>query len=133
MTKITKSNPFIELARKIALKSPMRHRHGCVIVYADKQVLSTGFNYVIQKTDSIEYISIHAEISAIKRIKSSQKHLLKKCVLYIVRIGPDSLQNHLKMSMPCHSCTEHIHESGIPKIHFSLTENHIATIHVPTS
>lgn len=127
---LKKNNYFIE-AQKQALKSTIRHRHGCVIVYADKEIISRGYNYVIQSNDD-NYISIHAEVSALKKLykKYRTKDFLSKCVLYVVRIGPDSRDNHFKISIPCPNCTKFIHSVGIPKVIFSLTKDTFGTLNI---
>jgi len=38
---------YLDIASKIALKSPMyTHKHGAIIIYKDK-IASTGFNYYL--------------------------------------------------------------------------------------
>ena len=127
--KSIKKNSFFLEAQRQALKSTIRHRHGCVIVYADKEIISRGYNYVIQANDD-HFISIHAEVSAIKKLcrKYRTKDFLSKCVLYVVRIGPDSRDNHFKISIPCENCTRFIHSAGILKVVFSLTTDTFGTL-----
>jgi tRNA(Arg) A34 adenosine deaminase TadA len=129
--RLTKPNEFFYEAKRIAYKSNMRHRHGCVIVFADKEIISSGYNYVNEY--NTKFISIHAEVSAIKKLKPKYKNkdYLDKCALYVVRIGPDSLDNPYKMSVPCYNCTKYIHSSGIPRIYFSLTEDTVGMVYIP--
>lgn len=124
-----KKDYFFTEAKKQALKSTIRHRHGCIIVYADKKIVSRGYNYTIN-ANSTTFISIHAEVSAIKKLhtKYRTKDFLSKCTLYVVRIAPDSLKNHFKISIPCENCTKIINSVGIPKVIFSLTHETFGTL-----
>lgn len=130
MIKLKKPNYFLQEAIKIALKSTMRHRHGCVIVWGDKEIVSVGYNYVIINSDG-KFISVHAEVSAIKKLKAKNKDYLDKCALYVVRIGPDSQHNPLKVSIPCYHCTEYIHNSGIPRVYFSVKNDIVGMVYIP--
>jgi len=127
--KLTYPNQFFEEAVRIAKKSTMRHKHGCVIVYDNKDIISRGYNSVIITSNST-FISIHAEVSAIKRLNSKYKNreILDKCALYVVRIGTS---NTLKLSIPCMNCTRFIYSAKIPRIHFSLDHETVGLIYAP--
>lgn len=125
--KLSYPNQFFEEAVKVAIKSNMRHKHGCVIVYDNKEIISSGYNSVII-TSSLTYISIHAEVAAIKRVGARYKNALDKCALYVVRIGPSK---SLKLSIPCISCTRFIYSSKIPRIYFSLDHDTVGVIYAP--
>ena len=107
-----KQKEYLEEAAKIALKSPMGHKHGAVVVYKNK-VIASGHNYYISD------FSIHAEVAALSCIKGKYKHILPDCELYVVRIGPDKYDNPLKYSKPCYNCQHTILKSNIKKAFYS--------------
>lgn len=127
--KLTYPNQFFEEAVKVASKSTMRHKHGCVIVYDNREIISSGYNSVII-TSKETFISIHAEVSAIKKLRGKYKNreILDKCSLYVVRIGASKT---LKLSIPCMQCTRFIYASKIPRIHFSLDHETVGVIYAP--
>jgi deoxycytidylate deaminase len=108
-----KNENFLKIAAEIAKKSTMTQKHGCVIVHK-KSVIATGYNTM----PSMFNHSLHAEINAINKVKNRQ-YLLKDCDLYIVRIGPDSLDNVLKYSKPCPNCTRCILNCKIRRVFYS--------------
>jgi len=115
--KYTKSNTrsYIEYAVNEAKKSTMVQKHGCVIVLKNK-VIAVGFNYNIIPCK----FSIHAEQDAINKAKKKLSTTeLKKCKLYVVRIGQDSMENPLKYSKPCPNCSLSIHNAGIKNVFYS--------------
>ena len=115
--KYTKTNAqnFIEYAVSVAKKSTMVQKHGCVIVLKNK-IISVGFNYSIIPCK----FSIHAEQDAINKAKKKISPTeLKKCKLYVVRIGQDSMENPLKYSKPCPNCSLSIHNVGIKSVFYS--------------
>jgi len=110
-----KQKIYLDIASKIALKSPMyTHKHGAIIIYKDK-IISTGFNYYLGD------FSIHAEVAAISHIKKKQKNILQDCDIYVVRIGPDSLDNPLKYSRPCANCQCTIKKHNIKNAYYSTS------------
>lgn len=104
---------YFEIAANVAKKSTMIQKHGCVIVHK-KQILAMACNEMPCSFAD----SIHAEINAINKIKH-MRDILKKCEMYVVRVGPDSMNNPLKYSKPCLNCTRYIQSFGIPKIYYS--------------
>jgi deoxycytidylate deaminase len=108
-----KDDTYLKIAAEIAKKSTMTQKHGCVIVYK-KQVIATGYNTMPNMFNH----SLHAEINAIKKVKN-RRYILKDCDLYIVRIGPDSLENVLKYSKPCANCTKCILNYKIRRVFYS--------------
>ncbi len=111
-----KHRKFIFTASKIASKSNLNNKHGCVIVHRGK-ILSTGYNCCHYNNHNIH--TRHAEfdcISKIKKIRNKNKILLSECSLYVVRINDE---NNLKNSKPCNKCFEYIIKSGIKKIYYS--------------
>ena len=112
------SQEYVELARNVAKKSQMLHRHGCVIVYKDKII--TGYNTSLNLRNEIEGSSVHAEMNALKKArKILTKSELKNSKLYIIRIGTDSMSNPLKYSKPCPYCEKSIKDAGISKVFYS--------------
>lgn len=111
-----KHNKFLAHAAKIATKSSMTHRHGAVIVHKN-DIISSGYNY------STSYLchdySIHAEVSAITKLKGKSKEFLSECELYVVRIADVSYKGILKYSKPCDKCKEAIEKFNIKKIYYS--------------
>jgi len=111
-TSSEKQRYFLEVAAKTAMKSPMGHKHGAIIVHKGK-IIGTGHNYYMA-----DY-SIHAEVSALSCIKGKYKHLLPNCELYVVRIGPGRFNNPLKYSKPCCNCQNTILKNNIKKAFYS--------------
>jgi len=121
-----KQKEYLSIAAKIAEKSPMYpHKHGAIIVYKDK-IIASGYNYYMGD------FSIHAEVAAISKIKKKQKHILRDCDIYVVRIGPKSLNNPLKYSRPCPNCQDTIIKNNIKNAYYSTSyeyDNIRSTIH----
>ena len=112
----SKHDRFLAHAAKIASKSSMTHRHGAIIVHKN-EIISSGYNY------STSYLchdySIHAEVSAITKLKGKSKEFLSECELYVVRIAYLSNEGVLKYSKPCDRCKEAIEKFNIKKIYYS--------------
>jgi len=110
-----KQRSYLDIASKIALKSPVyTHKHGAIIIYKDK-IIASGFNYYVGD------FSIHAEVAAISHVKKKQRYILNECDIYIVRIGPDSLDNPLKYSRPCPNCQNTIKKYNIKNAYYSTS------------
>jgi deoxycytidylate deaminase len=108
-----KQKYYLNIAAKIAIKSPMyNHKHGAIIVYRDK-IIGSGYNYYMSD------FSIHAEVAAISSIRKKQKHILNECDIYVVRIGPDRFNNPLKYSRPCTNCSNTIIKNNIKNAFYS--------------
>ena len=108
-----KQKYYLNIAAKIAIKSPMfNHKHGAIIVYKDK-IIGSGYNYYMAD------FSIHAEVAAIASIHKKQKHILSECDIYVVRIGPDRFNNPLKYSRPCTNCSNTIIKNNIKNAFYS--------------
>jgi deoxycytidylate deaminase len=105
---------FMKIAANEAKKSPMVQKHGCIVVHKH-EIISKAYNFA---PNSIKDRSVHAEINALKKIKN-KSFLFKDCVLYIVRIGPDSYDNALKYSKPCPACESYINLCNIRKVFYS--------------
>ena len=106
---------FIENAVNVAKKSSMLHKHGCVVVYKNK-IISVGHNHCIVACS----FSIHAEMDAINKAKKILSRVdMQRCTLFVVRIGQDSMDNPLKYSKPCPTCSRSIVDIGIKKTYYS--------------
>lgn len=124
-----KKADFIEDIRQrathIAKHSGMNHRHGALVIY-DGKIISHGYNH--EHPALKNQYSIHAEVDALTKIKKLGKHVLSKCELVVVRIGPESFNNVFKLSMPCCNCTKYIQRLGIKKVYYSTNDefdNHL--------
>jgi deoxycytidylate deaminase len=108
-----KYDNYLNRAAFIARKSTMTQKHGCIIVYKNK-IVSEAYNTMpLAHSDSL-----HAEVSAINKIKHNPK-VLKNSLLFIVRIGPESLEHPLKYSKPCLHCENYISQHRIRKAFYS--------------
>lgn len=112
---------YCHKAADVAAKSTMQHRHGCIIVYNDKEIVAKGYNHT--RCTLEQEFSVHAEVEAINKlrqvVRSKSKEFIHKCTLYVVRIGTDNMGNPLKMSEPCSRCSAIIRSMGIPKVVYS--------------
>ena len=106
---------FLSKAAEIAQKSNMLQKHGAVIVYKNK-IIASGYNYMCDYMHN--NYSIHAEVSAISQMFHNKK-LLELCDIYVVRIAPASMNNCLKNSKPCRSCTNFINKYNLRNIYYS--------------
>jgi tRNA(Arg) A34 adenosine deaminase TadA len=105
-----KQHLYMERAAKVATKSTMTHRHGCVVVASDGSVFE-GYNH--HGVYMSHRFSIHAEIHALYKAKKYQYPLTE---MYVVRINKGGT---LKYSRPCSGCQLEILKFGIPKVYFS--------------
>jgi len=110
----SRQQAYLDRAARVAEKSTMTHRHGCVIVNCDGVVISEGYNH--HRIAMSHKYSIHAEISALYKAKRSRTKL-SQCEMYIVRLGPSG--DVLKYSMPCEQCASEITKAGIRRVYFS--------------
>lgn len=122
-----KHQSFLDRAALVATRSSVKtHRHGCVIVNKDGDIISEGYNYY---TTHMEHKwTIHAEVDALMKVKKIKKQILAECTLYVVRIGTDFMGNPLKYSQPCTDCAKAICKSGIKKIFFSTDDEFLVKI-----
>ena len=105
---------FVSTCVELAERSPMTHKHGCIIVHGGK-VIASGWNDI---DDSMQCVrSIHAEVSAINEWKKLRKKKppLKDCDIYVVRVGIDCLKN----SKPCCMCQKTIEQNGGRNVYYS--------------
>lgn len=111
-----KHSYFLNKAAHLATKSVMSHRHGCVIVYNDN-ILAEGWNKT--QTHYSHSFSLHAEVDAIYKCQRKYKDIFSDVEMYIVRIGPASMDNCFKYSKPCENCTKVIERFRIGKVYYS--------------
>lgn len=116
-----KQSHYLDIAAKIAMKSTMNHKHGCILV-CKKQIISSGYNYSVGET------SIHAEIAAISNVKGKFKKFLSESEMYVVRIGPNNFHDCLKYSKPCFNCQNYISKKSIKKIYYSTNYDYDVAI-----
>tara|TARA_B100000497_G_scaffold127985_1_gene172282 strand:- start:1290 stop:1772 length:483 start_codon:yes stop_codon:yes gene_type:complete len=106
---------FVDDAMEAAKKSTMLQRHGCIIIYKNKNI-ATGTNTTVDTCG----FSIHAEVDAINKAKKIlTKTELKNSKLIVVRIGQESMDYPLKYSKPCPSCMKCIKNIGIKQIFYT--------------
>lgn len=105
---------YMRLAARLAFKSDMVERHGCVIVGGDGSIWATGFNHTSVHIRHCH--SVHAEIDALCKLKRVD---LANADMYVVRLGPASLGHRLKLSKPCESCVTQINRSAVKRVFYS--------------
>jgi deoxycytidylate deaminase len=105
---------FMEKAARIACRSNMTHRHGCIVVI-NGEIISEGFNHTGRHL--CHMFSYHSEVEALRKIK--RKVDLSAAEMYVVRIGTERMGNPLKYSRPCVGCTEAILRAGVGKVFYS--------------
>lgn len=132
----SKDTSYLEEARKIAEKSILTHKHGCVIVYRNK-IIAWGNNVRVD-TGEKEFTSIHSEESAINMFMSvvkNSKYSINRseCKIYIVRINNSVTSNQTyKNSFPCRRCRKRIETSGIQRILFTYKPSYHENINEST-
>lgn len=105
---------FINAAIAEAQKSAMEHKHGCVIIYKNKILLSTH-NYRVYFFS--HGFSVHAEVEAIKRLRNLNVDP-KDCTMLIVRLSYKD-ENLTKNSKPCDDCQKEIEKAKFKKVYYS--------------
>jgi deoxycytidylate deaminase len=115
----TRQEYFLKRAAYIATRSCMNHRHGCIIVDKNDEILAEGYNH--KYFHFYHAYSIHAEVSCLSKIKWRKS--LTDCEMYLVRIGTDRMGKPLKYSKPCQECTKAILKSGIRRVYYSTDQD----------
>ena len=127
-----KQQSFITIAKNNAISSDMNLKVGVVITF-DGKVISEGYNDFRNRFDKNNYISYHAEMNAIYKMKKGGKNSGKNGIyqrvrnyntctkfnntcIYIVRVDR---RGNFKKAQPCHYCLEWIYSVGIKKICYS--------------
>jgi tRNA(Arg) A34 adenosine deaminase TadA len=110
---------YLNTCIRLAKMSSLTHKHGCVIVNTKTdEIVGTGYNKKV--TNYSVGNSIHAEVDAIKSVRSKSFHNRGIYVMYIIRLG--SPQGYItKYSKPCPVCTNFILKKfhRIRKVYYS--------------
>jgi deoxycytidylate deaminase len=107
---------YMQKAAKLAFRSNLVQRHGCVVVNSQTgEIISTGYNHTY--IHMYHKYSCHAEYDALRKLKRTMD--LSNAEMYIVRIGPESLGNPLKLSRPCDGCTKLILKANVGRVFYS--------------
>ena len=98
--------PHIMAAAHEASKSPMRFKHGAVIIKNGK-LISSGYNNRISRPfvcNGADEWSIHAEIAVINNVQNFK--LLENAELFVVRVLLNDNSEIMKInsSKPCAAC-----------------------------
>jgi tRNA(Arg) A34 adenosine deaminase TadA len=104
---------YIQAAIECAKHSVLTHKHGCVVVHRNK-IVSTGWNE--HSLHIKQTFSLHAEISAVAKLKKKPRNFLSNCTMYVVRL---SSRGNIHLSKPCIMCTNVLERSGIGRIIYS--------------
>jgi deoxycytidylate deaminase len=115
-----KQRAYLERAAKLAMKSTMSHRHGCVVVL-NGGVVSEGYNR--QTTHMFHSFSVHAEADALFKIKK-MGYPLNDAEMYVVRIATSRFDHCLKYSKPCKECQNVIKKMGVRKVYYSTNSEY---------
>lgn len=106
---------FVDEARREAMKSPMKHKYGCLLIYRNK-IVSRGYNSYSSSslnhpfdTLNSHIYSTHAEKNCIRKV---DRRLLGRCYMILVRLSNDKLVR----CIPCESCSKLIDKYRISKI-----------------
>ncbi|TXG85647.1 MAG: hypothetical protein E6R13_01965 [Spirochaetes bacterium] len=111
---------IMKQAIQIARKSPLRVKHGCIIVNRGNIVGYGRNTYCSKYRSGSSLMSLHAEIDAINNIPRT---LLWGAEIYIIRIcEDDGSMIHLGNSHPCSDCAKKLNKFkkyGI-KVYYSM-------------
>ena len=104
-----------ERARTLARKSCMCSKHSCIIMHYN-QIVAEGYNHNCHQSHN--KFSLHAEVSALSKIKHMPKSWLKECKMYVFRIS-NTNPNNFRMSKPCPDCEKTILQANIGKVFYT--------------
>lgn len=106
---------------RLAKMSSLTHKHGCVIVNTKTgDIVGSGYNKKV--THHSVGSSIHAEVDAIKSVRSKTLYQRGPYDMYIIRLGSPHGYN-TKYSKPCEVCTKFIirkFHHRIRKVYYSI-------------
>lgn len=112
-----KKNEYIELAKKLAVRSEVTaSKHGAVLVMGNKII---GMGYNRYSTNNKKRLTIHAEVSAIIDAFKKKIHDFSNATLYVIRIS-NKCHCELQMSKPCKLCTPFINKMRINRVYYSV-------------
>jgi deoxycytidylate deaminase len=108
-----------EFAKRCAMQSKMKWRHGAVILY-EGAIISYGWNHVIKGTETgvgNAANSFHAEVDALCRMPKRYRRRLPQCTMIVVCLGS---REQLRNSKPCENCRRTIESARIGKTFYSV-------------
>ena len=125
---MTRTQRYIEMARKVALQSAFRYRVGCIIV-SRGIVIAAECNSLrhqsVLHTNHWEG-SLHSEVAALARVlRDGRREWLKGASMYVVRVNK---AGSLAMALPCHNCHKEILTSGVKRCYYSNSDGLISEI-----
>lgn len=103
----------MNVARFLATKSDLRHKHGAVVVKSGR-VLGMGYNKqrnhpsVIMEGRHRLDCGYHAEIDALKRVPDP-----RGCTIFVARVNR---QGEDLLSKPCDNCAKELERLGVKKV-----------------
>ena len=112
---------YLSLAAREAHRSPMKFRHGAVLVKGGR-LLSKGFNHYRKTIGGESYCSTHAEMDTLRRLGTHKESLQSSrgSDLFVVRMGKDGLLR--RNSKPCPICVEWMHRYGVNRVYYTVGE-----------
>ena len=127
--KMDRHERMLDLAKREALKSSVRHQIGCVVTYKG-YILAVGHNktksHPLQKTYNAFRFSedtnhsIHAEVDALVQV-AKRPIDFSKVTVYTYRPCKSRKSG---MARPCPSCMAYIKQLGIKKLCYSTDEGY---------
>lgn len=111
---------FCERAVQEALKSVIVHKVGCVIVKDNKIVAASHNQFTVNHV--CHTWSVHAEVAALLQLRKQPRKFFRNCVMYVVRVGTESMDYPLKLSKPCEACEALINAVGIRRVYYSTND-----------
>lgn len=116
-----KQKAYMNVARYIATKSVMKHKHGAVVVKSGR-VVGTGFNksrnhpnVIMEGRHRID-CGYHAEAVAIR--EAGEK--ARGATIFVARINRNGSD---LLSKPCDNCQKLIEESGVKNVIFTRSNS----------
>lgn len=110
---------YLTLAAREAHRSPMKFRHGAVLVKGGR-LLSKGFNHYRTTIGGESYCSTHAEMETLRKLGRHKEGIraAKGSDLFVVRMGKDGLLR--RNSKPCPICVEWMHRYGVNRVYYTV-------------
>ena len=105
-----KEGELLALARKMALRSPVRRFQTGAVIFNNGQIVSSGWSHASDR-NMVCYRSMHAEHHAIFRCPSSE---LEDATIVIATVSRKS--GNTTDATPCAFCMQYIQRVGIREI-----------------
>lgn len=122
---MSKLDEHVELLKRLALKSPMAHKHAACLLGGDR-LCTIGINKRFRSTSTGSLklstpalISIHAEMDCLANCHGKWS---KGMDLLVIRVNN---ANKLLNSRPCNSCIDKLRKRHIRKVYYSTDEGTI--------